>query len=152
MSDAPFTHTLEVRWVDIDINWHMRNTAYADGGTETRITYLAQHGFPFQRFQEMEFGPVILREETKYFREVRLGERITYDFLLAGHSEDGSHFELHHDVRREDGTLAAVLRVEGGWMDVVRRKLRKPPADLFEAMQAIPRTDDFRVLRPYVKE
>ena len=149
---TPFTLTLQVRWTDIDINWHMRNTAYSEYGTETRLQYLSSNGFPPSRFQEQGFGPVILREETKYLREVFLGERLSFSFLLAGHSEDGSHFELHHDVRRADGVLAAILRVEGGWMDIVRRKLQRPPEDLLAAMSEVSRTDDFRVLHPLVKK
>ncbi len=141
----------EVRWQDLDANWHLRNTAYAELGIHTRIKYFTEHGFPIEQFQELGFGPVLFREETRYFREVRSGERVSYTMKLAGFSPDGSHFEIHHDVLTADGVLAAVHRVEGAWMVLAGRKLRLPPVQLRAALESLPRTDDFVELKSVVK-
>lgn len=142
-----FEKVFEVRWSEIDVNWHMRNTAYAELGTSTRVAFLAENGFPPEEFVNLGFGPVILREETKYMREVRLGHEVTYTLALSGLSEDGSHFEMHHDVMLDGEVRAAILRVEGSWMDLSARKLRTPPTALDEAMRRLDRTADFRDLR-----
>lgn len=146
-----FTADFEVRWADLDVNWHLRNTAYADFGTHTRLRYLLENGFPPSRFQQEGFGPVIFREESRYLKEARLGQRLTLDFQIAGLSDDGDHWEIEHRVSRDDGELAAVLRVEGAWLDLTRRKLRRPPRDLAEALRRLPRTEDFRHLKAVAK-
>lgn len=143
----PYEKSFEIRWSEIDVNWHMRNTAYGELGTTTRFAYLSENGFTYERFQSLGFGPVILREETKYMREVLLGMSVTVTFKLSGISKEGSHFELHHDVLLEDGTTAAIMRVEGSWMDLSTRKLRPAPTPLLEALERLDRTDDFRELK-----
>jgi len=146
-----FQKTYEIRWTDIDINWHLRNTAYADLATMTRIAFLSANGFPPEEFASQKFGPVILRDETRYLREIRLGQHVTFNLLMSGMSGDGAHFEMHHDVTREDGSAAAVIRVEGSWMDLTTRKLRRPPPALLDAMMSIERTADFAELRTLVR-
>ena len=42
MSPAIFTHTVEVRWSDLDANQHMRHSAYADLCVASRVII-----FPF---------------------------------------------------------------------------------------------------------
>jgi acyl-CoA thioester hydrolase len=146
-----YQKSFEVRWAEIDVNWHMRNTSYAELGTSTRVSFLSECGFPPDEFARQRFGPVILREETRYSREVRLGQIVTYTLLISGMSEDGSHFEMHHDVTLEDGARAATIHVEGSWMDLDSRKLRRPPEALHDAMLRIERTSGFRELRSLVR-
>lgn len=147
-----YTKNFEVRWSEIDVNWHMRNTAYAELGTTIRFSYLRENGFPHIEFIAQGFGPVILREETRYFREVLLDQTITVDFTLAGISSDGSHFELHHDVILPDGTKAATMRVEGAWLDLETRKIRSAPDPLLESLLRLDRTDDFKEMRSLVRK
>jgi acyl-CoA thioester hydrolase len=147
-----YEKTFEVRWAEIDANWHMRNTAYAELGTTTRISFLTENGFPPDEFATQNFGPVILREETRYLREVRIGMNVRFDLRLSGISPDGSHFEFHHDVFLDDGAHAAALRVEGSWMDLQTRKLRVAPPALLDAMLALDRTEDFRELHTFVRK
>ena len=89
---------------------------------------------------------------SRYLREVRLGQKVDLNFLLAGVSEEGSHWELHHDVSHPDGELAATLRLEGGWLSLTQRRLIRPPEELGRLISDLPRTDDFRVLKPLAKE
>lgn len=145
-----YTKSFEVRWSEIDVNWHMRNTAYSELGTATRIAFLSENGFPPDAFLHQGFGPVILREETKYHREIRLGQIVTYTLQLSGMSPDGSHFEMYHDIL-VDGGLAGIHRAEGSWLDLAARKLRTPPDPLQAAMLSLDRTEDFRELRNLAK-
>ncbi len=147
-----FAKIFEVRWADVDINWHLRNTAYADYGTDVRLAYLRENGFPPERFLELGIGPVVLREEFRYLHEVRLGEKVHVNFVMQGVSEEGSHWEARHDVFRADGELAAILQLEGGWLSLARRRLIRPPEELARLLNDLPRTDDFRVLKPLAKE
>lgn len=138
-----FSKRFEVRWADLDANRHLRNTAYLDYATHVRFAYLAENGFPSSRFGELGFGPVILREEMTFAREVGTNDELTVDYRLAGLSEDGRRFRLRHRVFRRDGVEAARIDTEGGWLDLGRRRLRPPPPELAAVLERLERTSDF---------
>jgi len=143
---TPFTRTFHVRWGDMDFNAHMKNTAYLDLAPDVRMMFFAEHGFSMKEFERLRIGPVILRDEVDYHRELKLLEIITVDLVLAGLSEDGSRFRMRNHVLRQDGKLAARITSTGGWLDLDARKLTAPPENLLRALQAIPRSADFEIL------
>ena len=57
----------------MDFNAHMRNTAYLDLSADVRMMYFAEHGFSMREFETLKIGPVILKDEIEYFRELKLG-------------------------------------------------------------------------------
>ncbi len=80
---APFEQQIVVRWQDIDANRHLRNTAYSEFATDTRFRYVAALGYTQERFEALRFGPVILREDIRYRREVLFWELVGGAVLLA---------------------------------------------------------------------
>lgn len=147
MSDeSVFSKSFEVRWADLDANRHLRNTAYLDYATHVRFAFLAANGFPAARFGELRFGPVILREEMTFLREVRPNDELTVDYRLAAQSADRRKFRLRHRFFRRDGVEAARIDTVGGWLDLDSRKLRPPPAELSAALDRLARTSDFDTL------
>ena len=147
MSDPPvFSKRFEVRWADLDANRHLRNTAYLDYATHVRFAFLAENGFSPSRFGELRFGPVILREEMTFRREVGPNEVLTVDYRLAALSQDRRRFRLRHRVFRGDGVEAARIETDGGWMDLETRKLRPPPGELQRTLDRLARTGDFATL------
>lgn len=141
-----FQKTFEVRWADLDANRHVRHTVYNDYATHVRLSYLAAQGFDERWFRERDIGPVILREETTFRREVVGGDTLTIDFRVAGLSRDGSRFSVSHDIRRSDDIEAATVVVDGGWLELVSRKLVRPPPELFEVLRGATRTEGFQSL------
>ncbi|HEV3051869.1 MAG TPA: acyl-CoA thioesterase, partial [Longimicrobium sp.] len=71
-----FECRFEVRWSDLDGNRHVRNTAFSEYATHTRFQLLASHGFDQARLRAMQFGPVMMREEIRYKREVLFGDAL----------------------------------------------------------------------------
>lgn len=138
-----FSKTFEVRWADLDPNRHLRHTSYNDYATHVRFSYLEEGGFGAREFGEHRMGPVIFKEETRYFKEVGMNETITVDFRTAALSAGAERFRMVHDIRRADGQLAATVAVEGAWLDLGVRKLRPAPPALATLLQALPRTEDF---------
>jgi len=143
---APFTRTFLVRWADLDFNAHMKNTAYLDLGPDVRMMFFAEHGFPMRELERLRIGPVILRDELDYYRELRLLEPVTVDLVLAGLSEDHKRFRIRNHFYREDRQMAARVTSTGGWLDLEARKLIVPPDNLLQALQAMPRSEDFETL------
>jgi acyl-CoA thioester hydrolase len=146
-----FECRFEVRWSDLDGNRHVRNTAFSEYATHTRFQLLASHGFGVARLQALGFGPVMMREEIRYKREVFLGDALTVTVRRAGLSADASHWRVHQDVLREDGKEAALLTIQGGWIHLDTRKLVVPPAELAAILQSLPRTRDYAELPSLIR-
>jgi acyl-CoA thioester hydrolase len=146
-----YTKTLYAGWADMDFNSHMANTAYLDKTADVRQKFLIEHGFPVEEFARMRIGPVVMKDELEYYKEVGLQEEIQITYALAGHSEDGSRFLLRHEIFRQDGKLSARVTSAGGWLDLNARKLIAPPPALLAAMNSLERTEDFVVLPSSVK-
>lgn len=141
-----YTKTLYAGWSDMDFNSHMKNTAYLDKAADVRQMFLMEHGFPIDEFLRLRIGPVVMKDEVEYFKEVGLQQQIQVNYALAGHSQDGSRFLLRHEIFRADGKLAARVTSAGGWLDLAARKLIVPPPALFDAMNLLQKTSDFVVL------
>lgn len=139
----------EVRWSDCDANGHLRHSAYGDYATHVRFAYLVERGYSPERFREQGIAPTLMREEVRFLREVHHAESVRVDFHVEGLSEDGSRWKVFHYMLKESGKRAAIISVDGSFMDIETRKLRPPPDDLFEVMRALPvgRVPNYRLLR-----
>jgi len=146
-----YTKTLYAGWADMDFNSHMKNTAYLDKAADVRQMFLAENGFPVEEFFRLRIGPVIMKDEVEYFKEVRLLQQITVTYALAGHAVDGSRFLIRHEVFRPDGERSARVTSTGGWLNLAERRLVVPPPALLSAMNLLERTADFVVLPSSIK-
>jgi acyl-CoA thioester hydrolase len=138
-----YTKKLYAGWADIDFNAHMKNTAYLDKATDVRQMFLIEHGFPIEEFSRLRIGPVVMKDEVEYFKEVRLQEEITVTYALAGHATDGSRFLVRHEILKQDGTLSARITSAGGWLDLAERKLIAPPPSLLAVLNLLEKTNGF---------
>lgn len=139
MTGGGYRKSFVPRWADLDPNRHLRHTAYADYATHVRFSYLSENGFPAERFGQLGIGPVIFREETRYLKEIGARDSFTIDFTVVELRADGAQFVLRHDVWRGDGVRAAVLTLEGGWLNLESRSLVDPPVELIELLDRLPR-------------
>ena len=146
-----FERTLHVAWAHLDANGHMANTAYLDIVVDVRFMYFSSCGFPPEEFRRLGIGPVVRRDEVEYYRELRLMQEIRIDMQLAGIAADASRFKLRHDIRREDGELAARVTTLAGIFDLKSRKLVVPPEGLAAALRGLDRSADFEPLESSVK-
>jgi len=152
MSAEPHTHSTIAGWADMDANAHMANFAYLNKCVDSRMSFFKKAGFPVTEFAKRRIGPVVRRDELEYFREVGLHEPITVTLALGGIAPDGSRFRLVNEVLLADGRVAARVRSEGGWMDLVARKLIAPPDDLHAALAAMPHAPDFQELPSSIRK
>ncbi len=143
-----YSKTFTVRWADCDVNGHMRNTSYSEYAIDTRMAYLSENGFPFEKFVANGIGPVLLHESLDYLREVPLGGTLVVDLAVVGLSPDLSRFKFEHDIWLPERKKAARIVLYGGWMDMAKRKLRVPPEDLQALLRASPRGEPFEELKP----
>jgi acyl-CoA thioester hydrolase len=135
-------------WGDMDLNAHMRNTAFLDKSADLRFLFFAAHGLPMEEFLRLGIGPVVRKDEIEYFREIRLLEEMRVTIAAAGLSDDGARFMIRNEFWRDDGAMAARVTSSGGWLDHRARTLVVPPKPLQAALALLERTDDFQQLKP----
>lgn len=137
-----------IRWADADANGHVRHTVYPELGAEVRLSWLAEGGFGWGWFEERRLGPVLLREEIDYLRELPMGARVRVDLELTAASPDAARWRLRHAFHKESGELSARVLAMGGWLDLGTRRLAVPPPELAAWFAAAPRAEGFEELPP----
>lgn len=145
-----FEKILTAGWRDMDYNSHMANTSYLDRAADVRMMYFAENGFTAEDMLRMRIGPVVMKDEIEYFREVKLLQEIRVSFACAGLAPDGSRFMIRNEFAHRDGKRCAVVNSTGGWLDLSTRKLIAPPEPLRLAMEALVKVEGFRELRSSV--
>lgn len=138
-----FSRKLQIRWSDIDQNRHMRHSVYYDYGAMVRVDFLSSHGLTSQKMEELRIGPVLFREEAIFKREIRLEDEIEIDFEMVKCSPDFSRWSLRHRFTKKDGTLAAIINIDGAWIDIDKRKLTVVNHFVQDVFDAIPKAHDF---------
>lgn len=138
-----FTTPLHLRWADIDANFHLRHSVYYDVCAQQRMEALTSLGITLRTMQEGQFGPVLFREECTFRREIKLDDVVNIELRIRYLSKDHSRFSFAHTFTKADGTYCATVIVEGAWIDTKLRKLTAPPVLAGEAMDHLPRTEDF---------
>ncbi len=138
-------------WGDMDFNSHMRNTAFLDKSADVRMMFFSANGFPMDEFIRRNIGPVIMKDEVEYYKEIQLLEEVRVTLALAGLAADGSRFMMRNEFWRMDGKQAARVSSTGGWLDLSGRKLVIPPATLLATLRSLGQTDDFQILPSSIK-
>lgn len=138
-----FKQAISLRWADLDPNAHVRHSVYYDWGASVRIAFLSAHGVTFEWMEANRIGPILFREEAIFRQEIRYGDALQINLLVSKARRDGSRFSFRHEIARADGTLCAVLNVDGAWLDTERRKLAVPPDLVRSLMESGPKSDDF---------
>lgn len=139
-----FERIFHVRWGDMDFNAHMKNTAYLDISGDVRMMYFVEHGFSMREFERLKIGPVVMRDELEYFREMRLLESIRVNLLVAGVNPDASRYRFRNEFFRDDGKIVARITSTGGWLGLVERRLVAPPDKLAQVILSLKKSEDYQ--------
>jgi len=138
-----YVKPIEIRWSDLDPNFHLRHSVYYDYGAFLRISFLEEHGLTVSFMAQHHFGPILFREECVFRKEIRLGDRVSIDMQLLKTREDHSRWSIQHRILKNNEEVAAILTVEGAWIDVLKRKLTAPPDTVKHVFDKMPRSEQF---------
>jgi acyl-CoA thioester hydrolase len=141
MSD--YNRLVQIRWSDLDPNFHLRHSVYYDWGAWCRVEFLNEYGLTADAMMRLRFGPILFREECVFRREIRSGDEVSINLQLIRSRKDFSRWSIRHQVMKNGDTLAATLSVDGAWMNVVERKLATPPQEVFDVFDKMPRSEEF---------
>ena len=141
-----YTKEFEIRWSDVDANRHVRNSAYLDYMSHTRMSFFSDKGFGQLELAKMNIGPIALSEHMYYFKEVFPGNPIRVSLQLKGISENGMFFEFLHNFYDNKGRNVARCEMIGAWIDLKERKLRGLPAELFDYLEGMDKAIGFKII------
>lgn len=122
---------------------HLRHSAYADLAAQARVMMLESIGLRFTDFRRIKIGPILFREETVYLKEIGPEEVVKISSEMLSSTEDGSRWTIRNVIYRGDDVKAAIVTVEGAWMDVVIRKLASLPEEYARVYKDLPKAEDF---------
>jgi acyl-CoA thioester hydrolase len=140
---SEFSRIIQLRWSDLDPNFHIRHSVYYDWGAFVRVEFLNEQGLTSHAMQELKFGPILFREECVFRKEIRSGDVIKMNLQLARSKQDFSRWTIQHQITKADGTLCSVLTVDGAWIDVEKRKLASPPDKVLDVFTKMPKAENF---------
>jgi acyl-CoA thioester hydrolase len=142
MTAKDFVVQIVPRWADMDLNQHMRHSAFADWAGYARTEWLNANGFTMPKLVELRMTPVMFEDRTRYLKEVLLGERIDIELQLAGTNRNGSQWFVRHIFRRGEA-VCAVYEAKGAWFSIATRRIVPAPPGLLEAYSNFARSDDY---------
>jgi acyl-CoA thioester hydrolase len=141
-----FIREIQLRWSDLDPNYHLRHSIYYDWGAFCRIEFLNQHGLNGNTMQRLNFGPILFREECLFRKEIREGDKITIDLHLLKARRNYSRWSIHHVITKNEDIVSAIITVDGAWINTVERKLATPPAEVANVFNQMPIDENFQWL------
>ena len=138
-----YAKLVEVRWADLDPNFHVLHSKYYDFGAFLRMSYMTENGITPQELSKHHIGPIIFREECIFRREIKFKDVVKITLTLSKAKKDVSRWSMRHEIIINGDTVAAQINIDGAWMDTQARKLATPPAAFIKSFEAIPRSKDF---------
>lgn len=138
-----FSINIEVRWGDLDPNFHVLHSKYFDFGAYCRMYFLTKNGITVQLMKVHHINPIIFREECLFKREIQFGDEVRINLKLDKLSDDHRKWTMVHEIWLNNDMLAAQITCDGAWMDTKLRKVVSPPEAFKKGLDVIPKTDSF---------
>ena len=140
---ATFEKNIEIRWSDLDPNFHVLHSKYYDFGAYCRMAFMVENGFTPAVMAKHNIGPILFREECIFRKEIKFGDKVTINFEVEKLTSNFARWTMVHEILINDKTLAAVITADGAWMDTVLRKLAIPSAEVATFFNNAPKSDKF---------
>ena len=139
-----FQKSIDIRWSDLDPNFHLRHSVYYDWGASTRVACLEGVGLTMDHMQEWKIGPILFREECIFRREIHFKDSIVITLVLTKATPAMDRWSMQHEIWKNGDTLSAIINIDGAWIDTQLRKLTIPPALVRAGFEQIPKSADFQ--------
>lgn len=133
MKDLPvYQCQKKILETDLDFYGHVNNARYLSMFEEARWEIITDHGFGFREIQKEKIGPVILRVDLRYKKELQCRENITITTEFT--SDIAKVMTLRQKILKEDGSVACVADFTYAVWDLRERKIIFPPDSWLQAV------------------
>ena len=141
-----FELPVQIRWADLDPNFHLRHSVYYDWAAMCRIDFFHGMGLTPALMRSLNFGPIIFREECVFRKEIIYGDKVSIDLRLVKGKRDYSRWTIIHEIKKNENILCALVTIDGAWLYTIERKLFIPPAEVVHVFQQMPSDESFQWL------
>jgi acyl-CoA thioester hydrolase len=141
-----FEMAVQIRWADLDPNFHLRHSVYYDWAAMCRIKYLNENGLTPALMQKLNFGPILFREECLFRKEIKFDDKVIINLKIVKGRRDFSRWTILHEIKKKEDILSAVVTIDGAWLNTIERKLFIPPAEVAQVFGQMPMDAGFEWL------
>ncbi len=141
-----FIKTFEVRWADMDMNGHMRHSAYNDYAAQSRVALFDAYGVALNKMVQQQLGPVLFREETLFYREIHMSQQIHVRVSIEKMRKNTTKWTICSEFFSDNKEPLAKVTVDGSWLDLKARKITVPSDELIAVFQEFPKSANFEWL------
>ncbi len=134
---------LQIRWADIDANNHLLHSVYYDFGALVRMQFMSENGLLMKRLEELRCGPIIFREEAQYKKEIHFNDSVRINIFMTKARRDFARWSLQHHIIKNETELCTIINLDGSFIDLDKRKVLIPPAEVQTVFDAIPKSNNF---------
>jgi acyl-CoA thioester hydrolase len=87
---------------------------------------------------------VLLREEAVFRREIRFEDQIKISTEVLKSTRDYTRWSIRHEIEKGDGVRAAIITIDGAWIDMNKRKFAAPDQFVVNVFDALPKSPEFQ--------
>lgn len=138
-----FSLSIQIRWSDLDPNFHLRHSVYYDWGAMCRTAFFQQNGLSDKEFVDHKIGPILFREECHFRKEIKMDDQVKIDLKIIKAKRDYSRWTIQHRITKDENILCAMLTVDGAWINTEIRKLTIPPSIAIDVYNKMPKDENF---------
>ena len=117
-----YSYSIDIKEHHLDTFGHVNNATYLNLYEQARWEILNEHNYSVADIQQKKMGPVILRAEISFKRELTLRKKITINSYLK-EIRSSKIMDVHQEMIIDHGKLASELTLTLGLMDLKKRKL-----------------------------
>ncbi|MEO7446093.1 MAG: thioesterase family protein [Ferruginibacter sp.] len=138
-----YSKIIQLRWADLDPNFHVLHSRYYDFGALCRMSFLVENGFTPAIMQQHHCGPILFREECTFRRELGFSDEVRINLTVTSGTHNFSRWSMQHDIYKNGDVLSAVIKVDGAWLNTQTRKLAPPPDEAVALFSEAPKSQEF---------
>lgn len=117
----------------LDLFGHVNNATYLQLFEEARWDFIVKNGYGVEQVKKFKKGPVILRVDLKFTKEIKSREVITIESSMVG-KLNRTVSKIQQQMINEAGDVCAIAVFDFGLMDLVERKLIAPTPEWIKAV------------------
>ena len=133
-----FDYEVLIRENHLDTYGHVNNAVYLALFEEARWQIVTDRGYGFNRVHETKKGPIILEVHMKFFKELKLREKIRITLEVI--SYQGKICQLKQTMIRPNGDIACEMLCTAAFFDLSQRRLIPPNEEWLNAIGFTPST------------
>jgi len=73
-----------------------------------------------------------------------MGDPVMITIELVNSKRDYSRWTIRHSIVKDTDTVAAILTIDGTWLDTIKRKLTLPPQEAVDVFTQMPHSENFQ--------